>query len=160
MAFLSLGLCPNAPPKGFPIDPGIAIVAASCSFAIPTLRPPSSRTACGGLRSLWKPSGANPLSFAWIVRILSLTAPFLILLEDFSPQQCVNSFAFFPLNFQLWIAHPSIWWYDRKINIPKRRFSYARLHFQRQRDGNRRQIVYGSRVQLCAGALDAPLARP
>ena len=44
MAFTSLGLCPNAPPKGFPI-------------------------------ALWKPSGANPLSFAWIVRILSLTAP-------------------------------------------------------------------------------------
>ena len=78
IGFGSLGLCPNAPPKGFPIGPGIAIVAVSCAVAIPTLHLPSSATGGGRLRSLWKPSGANPLSFAWIVRILSLTAPFVV----------------------------------------------------------------------------------
>ena len=38
-------------------------------------------------------------------------------------------FHIFLPNFELWIAHPAIWWYDKKINIPKRRFSSARLHF-------------------------------
>ena len=66
-----LGLCAFAPPKGFTIGPEIAIVAASCSFEIPTFRLSFSRAAGGRLRPLWKPSGANPLHFCRNI----LTAP-------------------------------------------------------------------------------------
>ena len=66
-----LGLCAFAPPKGFPIGPEIAIVAASCSFEIPTFRLPFSRAAGGRLRPLWKPSGTHPLHFCR----KTLTAP-------------------------------------------------------------------------------------
>ena len=51
-----MGLCPITPQKGFPIGPGIAIVAACCSFTIPTLRMLVSATGGSMLRSLWKPS--------------------------------------------------------------------------------------------------------
>ena len=40
-------------------------------------------------------------------------------------------FHIFMPNFQLSIAHPAVWWYDKRINTQKRRSGAEGLHFLR-----------------------------